>query len=47
MLAENANRLEQSAHLVIFPGLAIVFSTLGINLIGDGLREAIDPKLKG
>ena len=46
MLAENANRLEQSAHLVIFPGLAIVFSTLGINLIGDGLREAIDPKLK-
>lgn len=47
MLAENANRLEQAAHLVIFPGLAIVFSTLGINLIGDGLREAIDPKLKG
>lgn len=47
MIAENANRLEQSAHLVIFPGLAIVFSTLGINLIGDGLREAIDPKLKG
>jgi len=46
MLAENANRLEQSAHLVIFPGLAIVFSALGINLIGDGLREAIDPKLK-
>lgn len=46
MLAENANRLEQSAHLVFFPGLAIVISVLGINLIGDGLREAIDPKLK-
>ncbi|HWC14650.1 MAG TPA: ABC transporter permease [Actinomycetota bacterium] len=46
MLAENANRLQQSVHLVLFPGLAIVFSTLGINLIGDGLREAIDPKLK-
>ena len=46
MLADNANRLEQSAHLVFFPGLAIVISTLGINLIGDGLREAIDPKLK-
>jgi peptide/nickel transport system permease protein len=46
ILAENANRLEQSAHLVFFPGLAIVISTLGINLIGDGLREAIDPKLK-
>jgi peptide/nickel transport system permease protein len=46
MLAQNANRLEDSVHLVLFPGLAIVFSTLGINLIGDGLREAIDPKLK-
>ena len=46
MLADNANRLEESAHLVLFPGLAIVISTLGINLIGDGLREAIDPKLK-
>lgn len=46
MLADNANRLEQSVHLVFFPGLAIVISTLGLNLIGDGLREAIDPKLK-
>lgn len=46
ILAENSNRLEQSAHLVFFPGLAIVISTLGLNLIGDGLREAIDPKLK-
>lgn len=46
ILAENANRLQESAHLVFFPGLAIVLSALGINLIGDGLREAIDPKLK-
>ncbi len=46
ILAENANRLEQSVHLVFFPGLAIVVSVLGLNLIGDGLREAIDPKLK-
>lgn len=46
ILAENSNRLEQSAHLVIFPGIAIVLVTLAINLIGDGLREAIDPKLK-
>ena len=45
MLADNANRL-QRIHLVFFPGLAIVISVLGINLIGDGLREAIDPKLK-
>lgn len=46
ILAENANRLQESAHLVFFPGLAIVLCALGINLIGDGLREAIDPKLK-
>jgi peptide/nickel transport system permease protein len=46
ILAENANRLQESAHLVLFPGLAIVLCALGINLIGDGLREAIDPKLK-
>jgi peptide/nickel transport system permease protein len=46
ILADNASRLEQSAHLVIFPGAAIVISALAINMIGDGLREAIDPKLR-
>ena len=46
IMADNANRLESAAHLVLFPGFAIVLSTIGLNLIGDGLREAIDPKLK-
>ena len=46
MLAESASRLQQSAHLVFFPGFAVVLSVLGLNLIGDGLREAIDPKLR-
>ncbi|HEX2241174.1 MAG TPA: ABC transporter permease [Actinomycetota bacterium] len=46
MLAESASRLQQSAHLVLFPGTAIVILVLGLNLIGDGLREAIDPKLR-
>jgi peptide/nickel transport system permease protein len=32
--------------LAIFPGIAIVISVLGFNLIGDGLREALDPKLR-
>jgi peptide/nickel transport system permease protein len=45
MLAESANRLQTSSHLALFPGLAIVILVLGINLIGDGLREALDPKL--
>ncbi|MGH2792565.1 MAG: ABC transporter permease [Actinomycetota bacterium] len=46
MLADNASRLQQAAHLVIFPGAAVVISVLGLNLIGDGLRESIDPKLR-
>jgi ABC-type dipeptide/oligopeptide/nickel transport system permease subunit len=46
MLAENASRLETGAHLVFSPGFAIVISVLSINLIGDGLRESLDPKLR-
>lgn len=46
MVAENAGRLESAPHLVLFPGFAIVIIVLGLNLIGDGLREALDPKLK-
>lgn len=46
ILADNANRLQSATHLVLFPGFAIVLSVLGINLFGDGLREAIDPRLK-
>lgn len=46
ILAQNASRLQESSHLVFFPGFAIVFSVLALNLIGDGLREAIDPKLR-
>jgi peptide/nickel transport system permease protein len=32
--------------LVIFPGLAIVFTVLGLNLFGDGLRDVLDPRLR-
>jgi peptide/nickel transport system permease protein len=45
MLADNASRLQSAVHLVLFPGFAIVLLVLGINLVGDGLREALDPKL--
>ena len=34
-------------HLAIIPGVAIIISVLGFNLIGDGLREALDPKMRG
>ena len=39
--------LQSAPFLAIFPGLAIVLSVLGFNLIGDGVREALDPKLRG
>ena len=32
--------------MVIFPGLAIMVTVLALNLFGDGLRDALDPKLK-
>jgi peptide/nickel transport system permease protein len=44
----NANQyLSTAPFLAFFPGLAIVIVVLGFNLIGDGLREALDPKLRG
>jgi peptide/nickel transport system permease protein len=43
----DANRYLQTApFLAVVPGLAIVISVLGFNLVGDGLREALDPKLR-
>jgi peptide/nickel transport system permease protein len=47
MLTDVNDYLSSAAFLAIIPGLAIVLSVLGFNLIGDGLREALDPKLRG
>lgn len=38
--------IRQAPHLVIFPGLAIAVTVLSLNMLGDGLRDALDPKLK-
>jgi peptide/nickel transport system permease protein len=46
MLTDANEYLQSAPFLAIIPGLAIVFSVLGFNLIGDGLREALDPKLR-
>ena len=43
MLTDTVRYLQTAPHLAIFPGMAIVISVLGFNLIGDGLREALDP----
>jgi peptide/nickel transport system permease protein len=47
MLTGTVRYLQTAPHLAIIPGIAIVVSALGFNLIGDGLREALDPKLRG
>ncbi len=47
MLTDTTRYLQTAPHLAIIPGVAIVLSVLGFNLIGDGLREALDPKLRG
>jgi ABC-type dipeptide/oligopeptide/nickel transport system permease subunit len=47
MLTDTTRYLQTAPHLAMIPGFAIVLSVLGFNLIGDGLREALDPKLRG
>lgn len=45
MLATERNNVFTSPHLVFFPGFAIMITVLGFNLMGDGLRDALDPSL--
>ena len=46
MLAESREFIQRAWWVVTFPGLAILITVLAINLMGDGLRDALDPKLK-
>ena len=46
MLSEARQYMRQAAYLLYFPGVAILLSALSFNLVGDGLRDALDPKLK-
>ena len=45
MLGEERNSVFNAPHLVFFPGIAIMITVLSFNLIGDGLRDALDPRL--
>ena len=47
MLTGTVRYLQTAPFLAIFPGIAIVIAVMGFNLIGDAMREAIDPKLRG
>jgi peptide/nickel transport system permease protein len=46
MLSEGRAYFRQSAWMGIFPGLAIMLTVMGFNFLGDGLRDALDPRLK-
>lgn len=45
MLGEERNSLFTAPHLLFFPGIGIMLTVLGFNLLGDGLRDALDPRL--
>jgi peptide/nickel transport system permease protein len=47
ILAEGRLYIQQAPWLTLFPGLAIMATILGLNLFGDGLRDLLDPKLRG
>jgi peptide/nickel transport system permease protein len=46
MLFEAQTRMIVAPHLALFPGFAIVLTVLGLNLLGDGLSDVLDPKLR-
>ncbi len=46
MLSEAKHYLQTAPHLALFPGLAIFVTCLGFNLLGDGLRDFLDPRMK-
>lgn len=47
MLADAQTMVSLAPHVAIVPGLAIVLTVLGLNLLGDGLRDRLDPRLQG
>lgn len=46
MLSAGRNYIRDYPHMCVFPGVTIMISVLSLNMIGDGLRDALDPKLK-
>lgn len=46
MLSSGRNFIFSASHIITFPGLAIAVTVLSFNLLGDGLRDALDPRLK-
>jgi peptide/nickel transport system permease protein len=46
VIAEGRNYVREAPWIALFPGLAIAMTVLGLNLLGDGLRDALDPRMK-
>lgn len=46
MLSEGRNYMQLAPHIAIFPGLAILITVVALNLLGDGLRDALDPRTR-
>jgi ABC-type dipeptide/oligopeptide/nickel transport system permease subunit len=46
MLSNGRIYMEKAPWMMVFPGLAIMVTVMSINVFGDGLRDALDPRLK-
>ena len=46
MLSEAREFIQSAPHLIIIPGVFLALTVLALNLLGDGLRDALDPRLK-
>jgi len=46
MLSNARSYIRDAWHVTVIPGMGIMFTILALNLVGDGLRDALDPRLK-
>ena len=46
IISEGRNYMREAAWITLFPGIAIALTVLGLNLLGDGLRDALDPRMR-
>ena len=46
MLSDGRTYIRTNPHLLLVPGIAIALTVFAINLMGDGVRDALDPKLR-
>ncbi len=45
MIGQTSDKLFTAPHLILFPGIALTLTVFAFNLLGDGLRDALDPRL--